>query len=365
MGLWLLLLGLWVFEYLVFIPPGGASLVCRRSGASLRLREGLTLGLPWPGRLAAVLDGIPFEVTRDAVSARGALSLFSATAGMEEERTQPLGSGGVEASGPRVDTATGPLLRASTDVAAGRIARWLAAIDGAPAAERHERFLALWREALSPTGVRDELDHTRRLTLAHRIFAVGSLAAVAAGIPAIALGAGLGFGGAWEVAWPFALGLHALGWLALLFAEGKLAAPGRALRLFRALVFPPTLWRASVELASAKLGDRHPLALALALHPRDTLLPLGRRALAECAWAPFDRGGRTPPPDAEERREALRERRALLLEAFEQAGLSEAELVAPPTRRDANAESYCPICQSEFVVGAWVCPDCRVEARSF
>jgi hypothetical protein len=363
--LWLILLALWAFECVAFVPPGGASLACGRAGASIRLREGLMLGLPWPGRLGAILDGIPFEVGRASVSARGALGLFSATAGMEEERSQPLGDARLEAVGARVRTRAGPLLRASSDLAAARIADWLAALDAAPAEERPARFLALWREALAPAGVRETLDRLRRQTLAQRACAAGSLLGVAIGIPGVALGTGVGFGAAWDVAWPLLLGLHALGWLALLFAEAKLGAPGRALRLFRALVYPPTLWRGSLELASARLGDKHPLALALALYEREALEPLARRALAECAWPSFDRAGRTPPPDADERREALRARRALLLEQFAQAGLSEPELVAPPRPRSAHAASYCPVCQSEFVVGAWVCPDCRVEARAF
>lgn len=365
MELWLILLALWAFECVAFVPPGGASLVCRGGRVDVRQREGLMLGLPWPGRLGALLDGIPFEVTRASVSARGALSLFSATAGMEEERSQPLGDVRPEAVGARVRTRGGLLLRASSDLAAARIAGWLAALDAAPAEERPARFLALWREALAPAGVRETLDGVRRQTLAPRVFAAGSLLAVAIGIPGIALATGLGFGAAWDVAWPVLLGLHGLGWLALLVAEAKLGAPGRALRLFRALVYPPTLWRGSLELASARLGDRHPLAAALALYERDALEPLGRRALAECAWPGFDRAGRTPPPDADERREALRARRALLLGLFEQAGLSEEQLVAPPRPRSAHAASYCPVCQSEFVVGAWVCPDCRVEARAF
>jgi hypothetical protein len=48
-----------------------------------------------------------------------------------------------------------------------------------------------------------------------------------------------------------------------------------------------------------------------------------------------------------------------------EADLSEAQLVAPPRARSAHTASYCPVCQSEFVVGAWVCPECRVEARAF
>jgi len=363
--LWLILLALWVFECLAFVPPGGASLGWSRAGVSLRLREGLMLGLPWPGRLAAVLDGIPFEVTREFVSARGALSLFSATAGMEEERMQPLGGARPEAVGAQVRTQAGALLRASSDAAAARIAGWLAALDAAPAEERPARFLARWREALEPEGLKADVDRVRRLTRVPRALAASSLVAVAIGIPGLALGTRAGFGAAWDLAWPGLLGLHALGWLALLVAEAKLAAPGRAMRLFRALVYPPTLWRGSLELASARLGGRHPLALAVGLLAPDALEPFARRALAECAWPPFERAGRAPPPDADERREALRERRALLLALFAQAGLSEQRLVAPPRPRTAHAASYCPICQSEFVVGAWVCPECRVEARAF
>jgi hypothetical protein len=364
--LWLLLAALWGVECLTFFPPGAASVEWpARGGPRLRLRAGLALVAPWPGRLAAALDGIPFELTRGFVSARGALSLLSATAGMDEERVFPLAELAPEALGARVRTRAGPLLRASSDVAAARIAGWLRGLAAAPEAERAAACHELWRRTLDPAEVRASVAHVRRCTAPHRALASLSLVGVALGIPAVSVATGAGFGAAWDLAWPALLGLHAAGWLALLVAERRLRAPGAGMRAFRALLYPPAQWRASFEQASAVLGVHHPIAVAAALIEAGANEPLARRALAECAWPVFDRRESVSAPDLAERRAALAERRVLLEELFAAAGLPAERLAAPPQPRTPHAASYCPVCQSEFVVGGWTCPDCRVEARPF
>jgi hypothetical protein len=364
--LWLLLGALWLVECLTFFPPGAAGFDWpARGGPRVRLRTGLALALPWPGRFAAVLDGIPFELTRGFVSARGALSLLSATGGMDEERVLPLGALAPEALGARVRTRAGPLLRASSDVAAERSAGWLRELDGTPEAERAAAFHELWRRALDPTPVKAAAEHARAATRPHRVLASLSLAGVALGIPALAFATGAGFDAAWDLAWPALLGLHLAGWFALLVAERRLRAPGTVLRLFRTLLYPPSLWRASFDLASAALGRHHPLAVAAALIGPDANEPLARRALAECTWPVFDRRGASAAPDLPERRAALQARGALVQALFAGAGLSTERLAAPPQPRTAHAASYCPVCQTEFVVGGWTCPDCRVEAKPF
>jgi hypothetical protein len=364
--LWLLLGALFAFECLAFFPPGAAQLSWRfRAEPELQLRAGLALTPPWPGRLAAALDGIPFELTSGFVSARGALALLSATAGMDEERVLPLGQLAPEALGARVRTSAGPLLRASSDVAAARIAGWLAELERTPAAERPAAFLALWQRALDPAEVAGAAAHVRRATLPHRVLASLALGGAAFGVPAAAVVTGAGFGAAWDLAWAPLLALHVAGWLALCVAERRLGAPGAGLRLFRTLLYPPSLWRASFDLASAALGRHHPLAVALALRSPARNESLARRALAECRLPDFDRRGAGAAPDLAERRAAALSRAALLEERFAAAGLSPADLAAPPRPRTAHAASYCPVCQSEFVVGGWTCPDCRVEAKPF
>jgi hypothetical protein len=364
--LWLLLGALWLFECLGFFPHGAAQLAWRTRGEpELRMRTGLALVSPWPGRCTAVLDGIPFEVTGAHVVARGALSLFSATAGMDEERTLPLGALAPEALGARVGTDAGPLLRASSDVAAARIAGWVGELERAPAPERAPAFLALWRRALDPAEVKGAAQRVRRATLPHRALASLSIVGALAGVPTIAVATGGGFGAAWDLAWAPLLALHAAGWLALCVAERRLRAPGAGMRLFRTLLYPPSLWRASVDLASAALGRHHPLAVAAALRAPNANEPLARRALAECRWPAFDRRGGEAAPDLPERRAAAGARAELIEALFASAGLAPARLVAPPQPRTPHAASYCPICQSEFVVGGWTCPDCRIEARPF
>jgi hypothetical protein len=364
--LWLLLGALWLVECLTFFPPGAASFQWpAREEPRVQPRAGLALVLPWPGRFAAVLDGIPFELTRGFVSARGALSLLSATAGMDEERVLPLGALAPEAVGARVRTRAGPLLRASSDVAAERCAGWLRELEQTPEAERAAAFHERWRRALDPAQVRASVERVRSYSRPHRGIASLSLACVVLAIPALAFGTGAGFDAAWDVAWPALLALHLAGWLALLVAERRLRAPGAGLRLFRTLLYPPSLWRASFDQASAALGRHHSLAVAAALIGPDANEPLARRALAECTWPVFDRRGPATGPDLAERRAAASERCVLLQQLFAGAGLSAERLAAPPQPRTPHAASYCPVCQSEFVVGGWSCPDCRVEAKAF
>jgi hypothetical protein len=364
--LWLLLGALWLVECLGFFPHGAAQLVWRARGEpELRLRSGLALVSPWPARFAAALDGIPFELTSGFVSARGALSLFSATGGMDEERVLPLGGLAPEALGAQVRTRAGPLLRAGSDVAAARIAGWLAELERAPEAARPAAFLARWRRALDPAGVKAEVERVRRATRPHRALAALSLAGAALGVPAAAVVTESGFGAAWDVAWPPLLALHAAGWLALCVAERRLRAPGAGLRLFRTLVYPPSLWRASFDLASAALGAHHPLALAAALRSPDANEAFARRALAECRWPVFERRGGAAAPDLAERRAAGLARAERIEALFAGAGLPAERLAAPPRPRTPHAASYCPVCQSEFVVGGWTCPDCRIEAKPF
>lgn len=284
---------------------------------------------------------------------------------MHEERTLPLDALAPESAGARVRTRAGPLLRASSDVAAARLAGWLGALERLPEAERSDAFVALWRRALDPTTVAAAVAVARSWSGVHRVLAGATLAGSLVGVPALAIATGAGFDAAWDLGWPVFAALHGATFAALVGSEWRLRAPGRGMRLFRASLYPPALWRASFEQASALLGVHHPLAVAAALARPPEQLRLARRALAECAWPAFERRGDSTAPDLEERRAALRERATLIEALFVGAGIPAERLAEAPAPSAPHAASYCPVCQSEFVVGGWSCPECGVETRPF
>jgi len=63
--------------------------------------------------------------------------------------------------------------------------------------------------------------------------------------------------------------------------------------------------------------------------------------------------------------ECLRLRRTCLNGFLEIAGVSPDDVLAPPSQRDPNAHSYCPLCETEFLKGVDGCPDCGILLETF
>lgn len=63
--------------------------------------------------------------------------------------------------------------------------------------------------------------------------------------------------------------------------------------------------------------------------------------------------------------ECLRLREACLNEFLTTAGMSPADVLMPPPKNDRNAHSYCPFCETEFLKGVKVCPDCGIGLETF
>jgi hypothetical protein len=360
MELWLVLIALWLWECLHFLPPGGAYVTLARPRARVRRRAGLFLASPWPLRLGFALDGLPFEATAERVIGAGPLSLLAATGGLRAERA--LAWERAEADGALVKLAGKPLLRASSEASASRIAGVICDIARMAPEQRIAGAHAALRAALASDGAEARIARVRRATLPHRALAALSLAGIALGLPALALGSQVAWDSIWQNTWPAWVALHALGVAALAYAESRLGAPGRAGRLLRAALYPPTQWRSSSELAGAALGDLHPLVVVRSAAEGGTFTAWARSALAECEYPRF--AAEVPAADAAERRGALSGRRAELAAFFARAGVADA-ITAPPLRRDAGASSYCPRCFEEFVAADWVCTDCGVETRRF
>ena len=63
--------------------------------------------------------------------------------------------------------------------------------------------------------------------------------------------------------------------------------------------------------------------------------------------------------------ECLRLRRTFLNEFLETAGMDRDDVLAPPSKKDPGAHSYCPLCETEFLGGVDGCPDCGVQLEPF
>lgn len=63
--------------------------------------------------------------------------------------------------------------------------------------------------------------------------------------------------------------------------------------------------------------------------------------------------------------ESLRMREKCLGEFLTIAGMSPEEVMSPPPKYDSDAHSYCPLCETEFLQGVDVCPDCRIRLTPF
>ncbi|HEU4430848.1 MAG TPA: hypothetical protein VFT98_18960, partial [Myxococcota bacterium] len=238
MELWLVLIALWLWECLHFLPPGGAYVTLARPRARARRRAGLFLAFPWPLRLGFALDGLPFEATAERVIGAGPLSLLAATGGLREERA--LAWEGAEADGAVVKLGGKPLLRASGEAAAARIAGVISEIARSAPDQRGAAAAAALRAALSASDAETQIARVRRATLPHRATAALTLAGIALGPPALVLASPIGWSSVWQNTWPLWIALHGLGFAALAFAELRLRAPGRTARLLRAAVYPPT-----------------------------------------------------------------------------------------------------------------------------
>lgn len=115
---------------------------------------------------------------------------------------------------------------------------------------------------------------------------------------------------------------------------------------------PPAAARAASSLARDLFQDFDPLAVAAVLLPRDELLRRVRAELHGAACAPEDLQGFWIARSA-----ALRG----MLDVLK----IPREALAPPPKRDPEAESWCPVCDVEYRAGFAVCDDCSLPLVPF
>lgn len=161
--------------------------------------------------------------------------------------------------------------------------------------------------------------------------------------------------GAWTACWGAALySAHAL---ARALGQGAVAAFGRL------VVSPAALMRSADALGRDAFADWDPLAIVLAVGTRQAAIQLVRRELRVLRHKDLPESV-TDEATAQRWFDSLRER--LVEAAADDAGLTAEELDRPPPPEGPDARSYCPRCESQFVLMEGVCPSCsQVRLRLF
>jgi hypothetical protein len=111
----------------------------------------------------------------------------------------------------------------------------------------------------------------------------------------------------------------------------------RFLAIFEKSLLPPANIRSLDKLSQALLAKYHPLSIAAALAPAQTLPHLTRDLIRSL--------------DAS--------KRPALLAAAAKLRISLDSLDGPPVRESDDVRYYCPECQAQFIRDAGLCPDCR------
>lgn len=248
-----------------------------------------------------------------------------------------------------------PIAKMASDEEAERLAEALRALAPYEPGERLEplepvlaRQYALARFEARRARV---LKAARPLAWASDVHAVALLIALPALVLAVGEEAGL------RLALPPLLATHAATLVALFVVHRRLRPGRRGERveaLLSSLVYPPGLLRAHAALVGEALGTFHPAVAAVALLPDDRRRRLLRVEIVRVREAAL-RGG-----------SALGRWEQELLGLLLTAGdLSADDLVAPPERADAMAESYCIVCLTEYRRRQGTCSDCKAALVAY
>jgi hypothetical protein len=162
----------------------------------------------------------------------------------------------------------------------------------------------------------------------------------------------------------FLLCLFIIWWMTCVlqfFAHRKLypgAKLNRAKHTFTAIVSPAAAMRATDHLARNLIGMRHPLAVAMALLPKDQVSELAISVLRDLRYPKLP----VTPSSATEWAEEADQYRATLaagvIRFCQTNSLPVGQFDLPPLRSEAESVSYCPRCHQEFHVLEAVCSPC-------
>jgi hypothetical protein len=311
---------------------------------------------PLPSGGAALALRLPLLERDGRLCGRGAATWFAAsewgTCGAPVERAA---LGTATARGSAVRVAGRPFARGFGPEHAeslARLLRDLASPDPARARERAEQVLA---ESFSSAGyraARARVDSaTRWLGWCSDLYWLGLFGL----LPACLVGFGEERG--LLLVLPVLVAFHLAALIALAWSHRSLR-PGRIGALIESLAvaacYPPILLREHHALRTQALASFHPAVVAATLLPAEERKAYLRAALVRVS----KRAAASARCDSELGLEGLE--RAALLRLVHELGESAASLLAPPTRRDPLALSFCPACLCEYLRAVGSCSDCDV-----
>lgn len=128
----------------------------------------------------------------------------------------------------------------------------------------------------------------------------------------------------------------------------------RGSSLFTALMLPPQALRLRALLGDGFFPAQHPLAWVLAFGRPELRREIAFDVLADLRWPVHD--DNDSPLAREVARGWRDEWQRLLLPAFREVGLEEADLLAAPLADGPTSERYCPRCQCQFRAQREKCP---------
>lgn len=355
MELWIVLVGLYLLQCCLWLPWGTVLFVRAASSWLTTAGPGWRMLHPLPSGPGRVGTRLPLSEREGRLHGPGAASWLSGSGWHEfGPAVEARALAEAEARGHVVRVSGRPFARATGPEQAEAQAEFLRALGRA---EDHERAAVVEHAlegSLSLQGYQRAEERVGRATRWLRWSSDLYCAALLAGLPmAFAL---------WGTERGLLLSLPALAVLHLstLAAHVRAAArlrPGRVGALLEstlaAAVYPPLLLRALADLRMREISSFHPAVVAGAVLPDEQGAAFLRAEIVRAAARAEAAVAGGLGLDALELR-ALRRLAAEL-------GQSPETLLAPPTRRDPLAQSYCPACLCEYRSAAGTCTECGLD----
>ena len=151
-----------------------------------------------------------------------------------------------------------------------------------------------------------------------------------------------------------ALGFHLIGIVLLYRAQRAVPPPdGKANdRLMVAVLYPPSMMRAGIDLVRLAFADRHIVEMASAVLSDPDFERLLRREIGRAKSPVFSEVADDQGID-------------WLLEIAAQRSLDREMVLAPRPREDPTADSYCEFCGGDYLAGYQFCSECQLTTTTY
>lgn len=355
MELLLILLALYLFEGLLWLPPRTTAFPCTCGGMRAHVRTGRDAAissLPLrPGALSVFAAPPPLALDDAGVRSTaplGALGLPAARAAAE--RIEFEAAAFAEAAGGRVRVPGTSLLRATSRRHARDLAALLREIGSIGAEQRHAVCAAALARSVDVEALRERVHTSRRVLRTTTWFCDAYAAAFLALVPVLLFAPGVT-----PLLWAFLGVLTALHCVTLACAVAAQRAllpadvVGRREALLAAAIYPPSLLRLPQRVFLEAVGVPLPATAAAALLEGEARSTFLRRIVALADHDPEEMPG---------------EHAALSL-ALARVGLDPAVLRSAPQRNSALETAWCPRCLEGFRSGVLRCTECDVALRLY